>query len=194
MQWRQIGTATASYGYGLSLNALHLVRAYSALANDGLMPQLRLVAGGRMQPPQRAVSRETARQLRQMLERVVTDGGTGLRAGIPGYRVAGKTGTVRKVAATGGYEADKHQSVFIGMVPAENPRLVGLVMIDEPAAGEYYGGVVAAPAFSTVLQGALRLLQIAPDHCGAECGAQPVPPSGAQIAMPGTPSPDMPPT
>lgn len=194
MQWGQIGTATASYGYGLSLNALHLVRAYAALANDGLMPQLRLVAGMRAQPPQRAVSRETARQLRHMLERVVTDGGTGSRAGIPGYRVAGKTGTVRKVAATGGYEADKHQSVFIGMVPAENPRLVGLVMIDEPAAGEYYGGVVAAPAFSTVMQGALRLLQIAPDNCGAECGGRPLAPvAPSQIAMPATRQ-DKPPT
>ncbi|MGQ0621477.1 MAG: peptidoglycan D,D-transpeptidase FtsI family protein [Panacagrimonas sp.] len=191
MQWGQIGTATASYGYGLSLNALHLVRAYSALANDGLMPQLRLVTGSRTQPPQRAVSRETARQVRHMLERVVTDGGTGLRAGIAGYRVAGKTGTVRKVARTGGYEPDKHQSVFIGMVPAENPRLIGLVMIDEPGTGEYYGGVVAAPAFSTVMQAALRLLQIPPDNCGAECGATPDPlPAPAQIAM----SPGKPPT
>lgn len=183
MQWGQIGTATASYGYGLSLNALHLVRAYSALANDGLMPQLRLVSGGRVQPPQRAVSRDTARQVRLMLEQVVNQGGTGGRAGIPGYRVAGKTGTVRKVAATGGYDTEKHQSVFIGMVPAENPRLIGLVMIDEPGAGEYYGGVVAAPAFSTVMQGALRLLQIAPDDCGRECGARPELPA-SQVAMP----------
>jgi cell division protein FtsI (penicillin-binding protein 3) len=181
MQWGQIATATASYGYGLSVNALHLVRAYAALGNDGLMPHLRLTMDQPLQPPQRAVSGETARELRRMLELVVMRGGTASRAAIPGYRVAGKTGTVRKVAATGGYDADRHQSVFIGMVPAENPRLIGLVMIDEPGAGDYYGGVVAAPVFSTVLQGALRLLQIAPDACNKDCPPA-VPP--AQLAMP----------
>lgn len=181
MQWGQIATATASYGYGLSVNALHLVRAYAALGNDGLMPHLRLTMEQPLQPPQRAISAETARELRRMLEAVATRGGTASRAAIPGYRVAGKTGTVRKVAATGGYDADRHQSVFIGMVPAENPRLIGLVMIDEPGAGDYYGGVVAAPVFSTVMQGALRLLQIAPDACSQDCPPA-VPP--ARLAMP----------
>lgn len=182
-QWGQIATATASYGYGLSVNALHLVRAYAALANDGLMPQLKLVSDGRQAPPQRAVSAQTARQVRHMLELVTAQGGTGTRANIPGYHVAGKTGTVRKVAATGGYDAKRHQSVFIGMVPARNPRLIGLVMIDEPATGDYYGGVVSAPVFSTVLQGALRLLQIAPDECAEDCMPSQ---SGPQVAMPDT--------
>ncbi|MGQ0699131.1 MAG: peptidoglycan D,D-transpeptidase FtsI family protein [Panacagrimonas sp.] len=181
-QWGDIGTATASYGYGLSVNALHLVRAYAGLANDGLMPQITLLRGGATQPPQRAISARTAREVRRMLEAVAESDGTGSRAAIPGYRVAGKTGTVRKVAATGGYDADRHQSVFIGMVPAENPRLIGLVMIDEPSAGDYYGGVVAAPVFSTVLQGALRLLQIAPDDCTEHCVPKFAPP---QLAMPG---------
>ena len=181
MQWGQIATATASYGYGLSVNALHLVRAYAALANDGLMPQLRLSMDEPVQPPQRAVSARTARELRHMLEAVATTAGTARRAAIPGYRVAGKTGTVRKVAATGGYDAERHQSVFIGMVPAERPRLVGLVMIDEPGGKDYYGGAVAAPVFSTVMQGALRLLQIAPDACTHDCPAAPSP---AQLAMP----------
>lgn len=180
-QWGEIATATASYGYGMSLNALHLVRAYAALAHDGLMPQLRLVGEQATQPPQRAISKQTAQQVRRMLEAVVTRDGTGSRAAIPGYRVAGKTGTVRKVAATGGYDAGRHQSVFIGMVPAENPRLVGLVMIDEPASGHYYGGVVSAPVFSTVMQGAVRLLQIPPDSCAENCAPQ-VPPQ--QMAMP----------
>lgn len=161
--WGQIATATASYGYGLSVNALHLVRAYAALANDGLMPQLRLVTGGAAAPPQRVVAARNARSLRQMMEGVVSPDGTGLRAAIPGYRVAAKTGTVRKVSETGGYHAGKHQSVFIGMIPAEHPRLVGLVMIDEPSAGAYYGGLVAGPVFSRVLQAAARLLQIPPD-------------------------------
>lgn len=162
-EWGQIATATASYGYGLSLNALHLVRAYSAIANNGLMPMLSLIKGAPPPPPQRAVSERTARDVRRMLERVVSADGTGKRAAISGYRVAGKSGTVRKVAEGGGYDRDRHQAVFIGMVPAENPRLVGLVMIDEPQAGDYYGGLVSAPVFATVMQGAARLLQVAPD-------------------------------
>ena len=160
--WGQIATATASYGYGLSVNALQLVRAYAALANDGLLPQLRLVAGGATVPPQRAVSVKVARQVRRLLEDVTIGDGTGVQAAVPGYRVAGKTGTVRKPTA-GGYFEDRHQSVFIGMVPAENPRLVGLVMIDEPRNKEYYGGQVAGPVFSNVMQSAVRQLQLAPD-------------------------------
>lgn len=163
-EWGQIATATASYGYGLSLSALHLVRAYCALANDGLMPQLKLVRGGEAVPPQRAIAAATAREVRHLMQGVVSSEGTGSRAAIPGYRIAGKTGTVHKVSETGGYADKRYQSAFIGMVPAEHPRLVGLVLIDEPGQGGYYGGVVAAPAFSTVMQGALRLLQIAPDE------------------------------
>lgn len=162
-EWGQIATATASYGYGLSLNALHLVRAYAALANDGLMPALRLDKTAPRVPPQRAISPAVAREVRHLMESVVAPTGTGRRAAIAGYRVTGKSGTVRKVAEGGGYAQDRHQAVFIGMVPAENPRLVGLVMIDEPAAGDYYGGLVSAPVFSTVMQGAARLLQIVPD-------------------------------
>lgn len=160
-EWGQIATATASYGYGLSLTAIHLVRAYAALANDGLMPQIRLLQNAPHVPPQRAVSETVSREMRELMEGVVQEGGTAQRAAIPGYRVAGKTGTIRKVADTGGY-AKRHQSVFIGMLPAEHPRLVGLVMIDEPGAGDYYGGLVAAPVFSKVMQGAARLLRIPP--------------------------------
>lgn len=160
--WGQIATATASYGYGLSVSALHLLRAYAGLANDGLMPQLSLVQGGIPPPPQRAISASTARSVRKLLEAAVQDGGTGNRAAIEGYRVSGKSGTVRKVAAGGGYDADRHQAVFIGMVPVDQPQLVGMVMIDEPQ-GAYYGGQVAAPVFGRVMQGAARLLQIPPD-------------------------------
>ncbi len=169
--WGQIATATASYGYGFSLSGLHLLRAYAALANDGLMPQMKLLRGALPMPPQRAVSATTARDVRRMLEQVVTPEGTARRAAIAGYRVAGKTGTVRKVADTGGYAGNRHQSFFVGMVPAERPRLVGLVMIDEPgamgAASGYYGGVVAAPVFSRVMQDAARLLQISPEGSDA---------------------------
>lgn len=161
--WGQIATATASYGYGFSLNSLNLLRAYAALANDGLMPQMRLLASQAAQPPQRTVSANSARAVRKMLQSVVMPGGTATRAGFAGYTVAGKTGTVRKVAQGGGYAGNRHQALFIGMVPAEHPRLVGIVMIDEPSAHGYYGGLVSAPVFSTVLQGAARLLQVAPD-------------------------------
>ncbi|MGQ0586632.1 MAG: peptidoglycan D,D-transpeptidase FtsI family protein [Gammaproteobacteria bacterium] len=160
--WGQIATATASYGYGLSVNALQLVRAYAALANDGLLPALSLVAGGEAVPPQRACSAKVARQVRRLMEDVTVGDGTGVEAAVSGYRVAGKTGTVRK-HTTGGYFEDRHQSVFIGMVPAENPRLVGLVMIDEPKGKEYYGGQVAGPVFSNVMRSAVRQLQLAPD-------------------------------
>ena len=160
--WGQIATATASYGYGLSVNALQLVRAYAALANDGLLPALRLVQGRDAVPPQRAVSVKVARQVRRLMEDVTTGDGTGVQASVPGYRVSGKTGTVRKPIA-GGYAGDRHQSVFIGMVPAEQPRLVGLVMIDEPGNKLYYGGQVAGPVFSRVMQSAVRQLQLAPD-------------------------------
>ena len=162
-EWGQIATATASYGYGLSVSALHLVRAYAAMANDGLMPKLSLVAGGVRPPPQRVLSASTARSVRQLLESVVSADGTAQRAAIEGYRVAGKSGTVRKVAATGGYDANRHQAVFVGMVPVDQPRLVGIVMIDEPQAGTYYGGLVSAPVFGSVMQGAARLLQVPPD-------------------------------
>ena len=187
--WGQIATATASYGYGFSLSAMHLLRAYAALANDGLMPQIRLVRGGLPMPPQRAVSATTAREVRRMLEQVVTPQGTARRAAISGYRVAGKTGTVRKVADTGGYDGNRHQSLFVGMVPAERPRLVGLVMIDEPGAEGYYGGLVAAPVFSRVMQDAARLLQISPEGTDAPELAPAVPrtvalPLGANVAGP----------
>ncbi|WP_028009015.1 peptidoglycan D,D-transpeptidase FtsI family protein [Solimonas flava] len=162
-EWGQIATATASYGYGWSVNALHMVRAYAALANDGLMPHLRLIRNTRPVPPQRAISANTAREVRHMLETVVAPGGSATRAAIHGYQVAGKTGTARKLSDTGVYDPNRHQALFVGMVPAERPRLVGLVVIDEPGDGGYYGGLVAAPVFSNVMQGAARLLQISPD-------------------------------
>lgn len=161
-EWGQIATATASYGYGLTVNALQLVRAYCAIANDGLMPAMSIFKRDTPIPPQRTVSAQTAQTLRRMLEGVVEPGGTATAAAIPGYRVAGKTGTVKK-NANGGYLEGSHQSVFIGMMPAEHPRLVGLVMIDEPGNGDYYGGLVSGPVFSRVIGGAARLLQIEPD-------------------------------
>jgi cell division protein FtsI (penicillin-binding protein 3) len=109
------------------------------------------------------MSAQTAGGVRAMLEQVVTREGTALKAAIPGFRVAGKTGTVKK-SGVGGYSSSRYLSVFAGMAPVSKPRLVMVVMIDEPSAGEYYGGAVAAPVFSRVMEGALRLLNIAPDQ------------------------------
>ncbi|NKF22923.1 peptidoglycan D,D-transpeptidase FtsI family protein [Solimonas marina] len=162
-EWGQIATATASYGYGWSTNALHEVRAYSAIANDGLMPHLRLLKNAAPVPPQRAISARTAREVRRMLETVVQPGGSATRAAVQGYDVAGKTGTARKLSDNGTYDSSRHEALFVGMVPAEQPRLVGMVIIDEPGDGRYYGGLAAAPVFARVMQGAARLLQISPD-------------------------------
>jgi cell division protein FtsI (penicillin-binding protein 3) len=112
----------------------------------------------------RIMSPKTAVSLRTMLEKVVSKEGTALQAAVPGYRVAGKTGTVKKLGARGGYTTSRYNAVFAGMAPASNPRLVMVVMIDEPSAGEYYGGAVAAPIFSKVMQESLRILDIAPDR------------------------------
>jgi cell division protein FtsI (penicillin-binding protein 3) len=165
-EWGQIATATASYGYGLTVNALQLVRAYTGIANDGLMPALSVLHRDHTVPAQRVISEQTARAVRVLLEGVVTTGGSGVKAAVPGYRVAGKTGTVRK-NANGSYIEGHHQAVFIGMLPAEHPRLVALVMIDDPAGDDYYGGGVSAPVFGRVMAGAARLLQIPPDMAPA---------------------------
>ncbi len=161
--WRPIEQATMAYGHGISVSLMQLARAYTIFANEGeLMP----VSFVKLEDPAvgvPAISPETAIAIRKMLEMVVQQGGTALRAQIMGYRVAGKTGTAHKLDATGGYAADRYVASFVGLAPASNPRLIVAVMIDEPSAGQYYGGVVAAPVFSKVMGGALRMLSIPPD-------------------------------
>lgn len=170
-EWGQVATATASYGYGLSVNAMQLVRAYAAIANDGLMPPLTLVKRTEPVVSPRAIPADVAREVRRLMQGVVSVEGTALKAAVPGYQVAGKTGTIRKIASSGGYQDDRHQAVFIGLMPSENPRLVGLVMIDEPGNKNYYGGLVAAPVFSKVMKAAVRLLQIPPSDPLPENGS-----------------------
>lgn len=164
--WGEVETATASYGYGMSVTAFQLIRAYGAIADDGLLHSLKLIEGdgARMHAPAEQILKpETARTMRHLLEGVVTPAGTATRAAIPGYRVAGKTGTARKAGA-GGYNANRHQALFVGMAPAEEPALVTLVMLDEPRKDAYYGGAVAAPVFAAVMRDALRLLRVPPDN------------------------------
>ncbi|MEO8445455.1 MAG: penicillin-binding transpeptidase domain-containing protein [Gammaproteobacteria bacterium] len=159
--WRPIGQATMAFGYGLSMTALQLAEAYAVLAGDGLYRPVSLVRVDRPPIARRVVSPETARSVVAMLEQVVSAEGTGLKAAVDGYRVAGKTGTARKVAA-GGYADDRHTAVFAGIVPATAPRLAIVIVVDEPK-GQYYGGDVSAPVFSAVAAGALRILAVPPD-------------------------------
>jgi cell division protein FtsI (penicillin-binding protein 3) len=160
--WRSIGQATMSYGYGLSVTPLQLAQAYAVLGAGGMR---RPVSLRRVDVPpegERVMDEAVARELVQMMESVVSEAGTARRAAVMGYRVSGKTGTSWK-ATEGGYNSTKYMAVFGGVVPSSNPRLAAIVVIDEPSAGRFYGGDVAAPVFSEVMSGALRLLAIPPD-------------------------------
>ena len=161
-RWAEIDQATLAFGYGLSVTALQLARAYGVIASDGIRYPVSLIRTDEMARGERVMRAETARTVRSMMEAVVSDQGTAPAAAVTGYRVAGKTGTAKK-SISGGYAEDRYISVFAGIAPASDPRLVMVVMIDEPSAGKYYGGAVAAPVFSRVMTGALRLLNIAPD-------------------------------
>jgi cell division protein FtsI (penicillin-binding protein 3) len=159
--WRTVGQATLSYGYGVNVTALQLARAYGAIAAGGTLKPVSLLALDESPKGQRVISAETAHELTTMLEAVVSPGGTGQRAAVRNFHVAGKTGTSRK-AAGGGYSKD-HSAIFAGFAPASQPRLVVVVMIDEPQGDVYYGGDVAAPVFANVTAGAMRLMSVAPD-------------------------------
>lgn len=160
--WRPIEQATMSYGHGISLSLLQLARAYLVFANDGDIKPVTVVKLDIPAESTRVISAATALQVRRMLELAVQPGGTAPRAQVIGYRVAGKTGTAHKLdGAT--YAPHKYVSSFVGFAPASAPRLIVAVMIDEPGAGQYYGGAVAAPAFSSVMAGSLRLLGVKPD-------------------------------
>ncbi len=162
--WGKAQNATVSYGYGLSVTALQLTRAYAALAGGGMLHPASFLKLTPDEQPEgtRVIQPDVAKAVTVMLERVVAGGGTGTRAAVNGYRVAGKTGTSRKVSRSG-YNEDNYIAVFAGFAPASRPRLAMVVMVDRPDDGEYYGGVVAAPVFSRVMEGALRLMDVPPD-------------------------------
>lgn len=160
--WKPIEQATMSYGHGISVSLLQLARAYSVFATNGELKPLTLVKRDQPVAGKAVISPRTAMAVRKMLEMVTQPGGTATRAQVAGFRVAGKTGTAHKlISAT--YASDRYISSFVGFAPASNPRLVIAVMLDEPSGKSYYGGEVAAPVFSTVMAGALRLLGIEPD-------------------------------
>jgi cell division protein FtsI (penicillin-binding protein 3) len=160
--WRPVEQATMSYGHGISVSLVQLARAYTVFARDGDLVPLSLVKVDTPPPGRPVFSKRTADTVRRMLELAAQPGGTAPRARIMGYRVAGKTGTAHK-QANGAYVPDKYRSSFVGFAPASRPRLVIAVMLDEPSAGQHYGGVVAAPVFANVMAGALRILGVAPD-------------------------------
>ncbi len=159
-KWSVVRQATVAYGYGVSTSVLQLARAYAALASDGLMPEVTFQKLTNEPRSERVFSEETAREVRAMLQEVVS-GGTGKAASIPGYTVAGKTGTTH-ISENGSYADDRYISQFAGMVPAGSPAMVAVIAIVEPK-GRYYGGEVAAPVFSKIMAGALRIRNVNPD-------------------------------
>lgn len=160
--WRPIEQATMSYGHGISVTLLQLARSYTVFANQGELMPVSLQKLEERPIGRPVFSEKIANSVKDMLELVVQPGGTALKAQVPGYRVAGKTGTAHKLGPKG-YEKDKYVSSFVGMAPASNPRLIMAVMVDEPTSGQYYGGTVAAPVFSDVMSDSLRLLGVPQD-------------------------------
>ena len=160
--WKPIEQATMSYGHGISVSLLQLARAYTIFASDGELKSPSLIKQEAAPEAKRVISVQTAQAVRKMLEMAVQTGGTAPQAQVAGYRVAGKTGTAHKQEGRG-YAANRYISSFVGFAPVSKPRLVIAVMIDEPSSGQYYGGLVAAPVFSEVAGGALRLMGVPPD-------------------------------
>ena len=159
--WKPVEQATMSYGHGISVSLIQMARAYLAFARDGDLVPLSLT---RVDVPPAGVqifSPRVALEMRQIMETVVSPGGTAVRAQVTGYRVAGKTGTANKIE--NGRYVNKYVSSFVGLAPVSNPKLVVAVMLDEPSANQHYGGMVAAPVFAQVTEGALRALGVAPD-------------------------------
>ena len=174
--WRPIEQATMAYGHGISVNLVQLARAYTIFATDGEVKAATLFKTDGFVAGRPVLQPATAQAVRHMLELVTSAGGTAPRAQVPGYRVAGKTGTARKIE--GHVYTNKYIASFVGFAPVSNPRLVVAVMLDEPSAGQYYGGAVAAPVFSSVTGSALRMLGVPPD---APLNNVILPPEGSEI-------------
>jgi cell division protein FtsI (penicillin-binding protein 3) len=174
--WKPIEQATMAYGHGISVNLVQLASAYTIFASDGELKAPTLFKANGPVAGRPVLKPETAKAVRKMLEMAVSAGGTAPRAQVAGYRVGGKTGTAHKLEGRG--YGNKYVSSFVGFAPASNPRLVIAVMIDEPSAGQYYGGAVAAPVFSTVMGAALRMLGVPPD---APINNVILPPPGSEL-------------
>jgi cell division protein FtsI (penicillin-binding protein 3) len=164
-EWRKAETATLSYGYGLSVTAVQLAHAYSVLANGGRSVPLSLTRMDRKPDSVQVIPEAIAKTLQGMLQEVIEAPGGVFRAKVPGYHVAGKSGTARKVSTDSrGYRENAYRSLFAGFGPVDDPRIAVAIVIDEPSKGGYYGGLVSAPVFGKVMAGALRLMNVVPDN------------------------------
>jgi cell division protein FtsI (penicillin-binding protein 3) len=159
-RWRRLEQATIAYGYGISATALQIAQAYAVIANEGRLRKPTFIKGA-LNPPLSVIDPRLAQQISAMLETVTGPAGTGTQARVPNYRIAGKTGTSRKASASG--YANRYVASFAGFAPASDPRLICVVLINDPTGDFYYGGEVAAPLFAAVVSGALRLMNIPPD-------------------------------
>lgn len=162
-EWRPTEQATLGYGYGLSVTALQLAQAYATLGNGGYRVAPRIFRDAASMSPIRTADSELVGQVRTMMQAVVQPGGTGTRAAVPGYSVAGKTGTVHMVG-NGGYEDHRYSAIFAGLAPAESPEIAVVVLVSDPQSDDYSGGRVAAPVFGNIAGEALRLLGIPGDQ------------------------------
>lgn len=161
-KWRPLEVATMSYGYGLNVNALQLAQAFMIYGNGGVKYPLSLIYREDLSSGERVLSEDVSSSLKLAMKAVVEKGGTGTRAQLPLYDVGGKSGTVHSVGKTG-YEKSQYKAIFAGVAPVDKPEIAMVVIIDAPAGAEYYGGEVAAPVFSRVVDGAMRLLNVRPD-------------------------------
>ncbi|MBC3872403.1 peptidoglycan D,D-transpeptidase FtsI family protein [Undibacterium flavidum] len=159
--WKPIEQATMSYGHGLSVSLLQIARAYMIFARKGDIIPMTFQQSTEMPVGTRIISEATAMKMREMLESVTLPGGTATQARVPGYRVAGKTGTAHKIE--GGRYVNKYVGDFVGFAPVSNPRIIVAVMIDEPSSGGYYGGTVAGPVFAAITANVLRSMNVVPD-------------------------------
>tara|TARA_R110001592_G_scaffold363352_2_gene684899 strand:+ start:169488 stop:171248 length:1761 start_codon:yes stop_codon:yes gene_type:complete len=183
--WKPVARANFAFGMGLSATALQVAQAYAVLASNGLKKQLTLLKTDKAPEGEQVVDAKLVARLREMMSSVTHSGGTATRAAIPSYDVAGKTGTVHKVGKHG-YEKHRYVAMFAGMVPADNPRLVTVVIINDPQGGKYYGGEVAAPVFASVTADALRMLKIPPKILGdGQVVIKAAPPSDLQVERSG---------
>ena len=158
-KWQPIERAAFAFGHGLSVTSLQLAQAYAVLGSGGVKRPISLLKVEQPELPERVIDKDIALQVVSMLQTVTEKGGTATRARVEGYNVAGKTGTIHKVGRSG-YEGSKYIAVFAGMAPAKNPKVIAVVMIDDPKGDEYYGGEVAAPIFSSIIGEAMRLLGV----------------------------------
>jgi len=159
--WQPIVQANFAFGYGLTLTPLQLAKAYGVIANRGIKTPASLLKIADQPVKETVVNGEVAHSVADMLQSVVLDGGTGTRAALSSFSAAGKTGTIHKVGRSG-YEDERYLSVFAGFAPVNDPEVVAVVLIDEPSRGQYFGGEVAAPVFSRLVENSLRLLKTHP--------------------------------